>query len=79
VIVIVIDRDPLVCPKAQRGRIAAARYYAVGRGPTIASGSMLRKMIAARTIAERQELAVQELIDALGLHVAQGLKGISPR
>jgi NifU-like protein involved in Fe-S cluster formation len=64
-VAIVIDRDPLVCLKAQGGRIAAAKYHAVRCGPTIASGSMLTEMITGSSIAECREVTVKNLIEAL--------------
>ena len=46
-------------------RIAAAKYHTVGRGPTIACGSMLSELVLGRSIAECRELTADDLIDAL--------------
>jgi NifU-like protein involved in Fe-S cluster formation len=51
--------------KVQDGRVTAAKYHTVGCGPTIASGSMLTELIVGRTIAECQELSVENLVSAL--------------
>ena len=48
----------------QDERIAAAKYQTVGRGPTIAAGSMLTEMIAGRSIAECRDLSIEDLIEA---------------
>jgi NifU-like protein involved in Fe-S cluster formation len=51
--------------KIQEKRISAAKYHTVGRGPTIASGSLLTEMIAGKSIAECRELTVANPIEAL--------------
>ena len=47
------------------GRIAAAKYHTVGCGPTIACGSVMSELVLGRSIAECQELAAEDLIEAL--------------
>jgi nitrogen fixation NifU-like protein len=51
--------------EVQQERITAAKYHTVGRGPTIASGSMLTEMIVGRPVAECRELPVEDVIEAL--------------
>jgi nitrogen fixation NifU-like protein len=51
--------------EVQQERITAAKYHTVGRGPTIASGSMLTEMSVGRPVAECRELPVEDVIEAL--------------
>ena len=51
--------------KVDDERITTAKYYTVGCGPTIASGSMLTELIVGKHIAECRELTVENLIEAL--------------
>ena len=55
----------LIKLKIESGRISAAKYHTVGRGPTTACGSMLSDLILGRSIAECSELTTKDLIEAL--------------
>jgi NifU-like protein len=52
--------------RADRGRIAEARFEAFGCGVTIASGSMLTELVVGHRFADCAKITTDELAAALG-------------